>query len=550
MGNPKAVLIGIDGADWRLLKPWMAQGLLPTLSRLVSEGVSGKLGSTVRPESSVAWSSLSTGVNPGKHGIFGFVESSASGYSFRLINASNIKARRFWDFLGDAGLKIGVLNMPITYPPSPVNGFVIGGMLTPGPETNFTHPPSLRARLLHRFPDYLIDAGELVGNKQALVDKACCYTEQQLTMALWLMQEEPWDFFSVVFTAPDRLQHFLWADMDREHPAHSKESVPMLDNAILELYKQLDLAIARVLSMLSEDTLVIIVSDHGFNGVYRRFYVNEWLAQHDYLRLRPMNTKWRSNLIGWAKQHVGTWQWLRRIKRAILSPRFSLTDLESRAFEKIVDWSHTKAYFSMVGGLYINLEGRDPQGVVPLKDYDLLCEELTEQLMALVDPETQHPILANVNHRSALYTGPYVEKSPDLILEPQRENSEARYNVVFDKSLRSDSGDYMGTADPLSANHTMDGIFIAWGKALARGTTLDHARLIDIAPTLLAHFGVPIPGYMDGCVLNEIYTPRTVPLFTIDNDARTTPLADPSANYSSEESVAVETRLRDLGYLD
>jgi predicted AlkP superfamily phosphohydrolase/phosphomutase len=550
MENPKAVLIGLDGADWRLLKPWMAEGLLPTLYRLVSEGVSGKLRSTIRPESSVAWSSLSTGVNPGKHGIFGFAESVPSSYNFRLINASNVNVRRFWDALGDAGLKIGVLNMPVTYPPSSVNGFVIGGMLTPGLDTNFTYPASLRSRLLRHFPDYLIDAGDLVSDRQALVDKAHRYTEQQLAMTLWLMQEEPCDFFSVVFTAPDRIQHFLWADMDREHPAHLKQPTSTLSNAILQLYKQLDQAIAQILSQLSENTLVIIVSDHGFNGVQRRFYVNEWLTQHGYIRLKPEITRWRSDLVGWVKRNIGTWQWLRRIKRAILSPRLSLTDLESHAFEKAVDWSRTRAYFSLVGGLHINLEGRDPQGIVSFSDYPLLCEELVEQLMALVDPETQRPILTNVYHRTELYAGPYVAKSPDLILEPQRENDEARYNVVLDKALHSESGDYMGLADPLSANHTMDGIFIAWGNGLVRGATLDHIQLIDIAPTLLAHFRIPVPGYMDGRVLDEIYVPGTAPSFTIDADAVTIGLVNQSADYSAKESVAVETRLRDLGYLD
>ena len=487
------MIIGLDGADWRLLGPWIEQGDLPTLARLVGAGAAGKLRSTIRPESSVAWSSFSTGVNPGKHGVFGFVERVEGGYSFKLANGSSVRARRFWDVLGERGLKVGLLNVPFTYPPSPVNGFVVAGMLTPGPETAFVYPRELQRRLLARFGNYLFDAGGLTGDRSALIERVRTHTRQQRETSVWLLQEQQWDLFVMVFTGPDRLQHFLWAGEDGRH-------------ALLDHYRDLDDAIAGILGLLPADTLVLLMSDHGFNGCARRFYVNHWLIGQGLLALNESGSRWGGLTTLFSR--LGSVERLRRLKRAIFPSRWDSVALRSRAFERAIDWSRTQVYFGMDGGLRVNLRGREPEGIVPPEEYDALRQGLRQALLATRDPETKQPALSEVFLREELYHGPFADRAPDLILEPQRDNAVPAHNFVLDSSLKMDGAGSFGSSLPYSGSHTLEGILVAWGVDVARGHQIQDARIVDLAPTVLAALGVAVPGYMDGRVLSELFSPE------------------------------------------
>ena len=542
------MVIGLDGADWRLLKPWIRNGDLPTLARLVSEGTCGKLRSTVRPESSVAWSSFSTGVNPGKHGVFGFVERAEQGHSFKLANGSSVRTRRFWDILGERGLKVGILNVPFTYPPSPVNGFMVTGMLTPGPDVAFTYPGELQQRLLDRFDNYTFDVGDATKDKATLVGHVHAYTHQQREMALFLLQKEPWDFFTMVFTGPDRLQHFLWADMDPQHLLHDPESAHHFGHALLEHYRVLDDAIAKILDCLPSNTLVLLMSDHGFNGCARRFYVNRWLRDRGLLMLRePSN--WRSDLAS-LLSHLGSVRWLRRLKRAVFPNQWSSITLYSTVFTQAIDWLHTKAYFGLDGGLRMNLQGREPQGIVRAGDeYEVLRQELRQALLTVEDPETKRPPLSKVFLREELYHGRFAGRAPDLILEPQRDNPDPAHNFVLDGSLKADEARIFGSSAPYSGNHTLDGILVAWGADVARGQ-IQNARIVDLAPTVLAALGVAIPEYMDGRVLSEIFLPGCAPTPRRAAESEPGVLDESGRPFSLEEGLAVENRLRGLGYLD
>jgi predicted AlkP superfamily phosphohydrolase/phosphomutase len=544
----KVAIIGLDGADWHLLSPWIRNGDLPTLAKLVSEGTTGKLRSTIRPESSVAWSSFSTGVNPGQHGVFGFVEQVAKGYSFKLASGSSVRVRRFWDLLGDQGLKVGILNVPFTYPPSPVNGFMVTGMLTPGTDVAFTYPKELQQRLLNRFENYLLDAGDAAEDKAALVDHVRASTHQQREAALFLLQEQPWDCFAMVFTGPDRLQHFLWADMDSEHPLHDPETAHRFGQTLLEHYQALDTAIAEILEHLPANTLVLFMSDHGFNGCARRFYVNRWLRNHGWLELRE-TSHWRSGLASLFLR-LGAVGWLRRLKRTIFPTQWSSTDLRSAMFSRAFDWPRTRAYFGLDGGLRINLRGREPEGIVSPAEYNRLRRELCQALLAVTDPETEQPPLSNVFLREELYQGRFADRAPDLILEPRRDDPTPAYNVVLDGSLRADEATPFGSSLPYSGNHTLDGIFCAWGKDVVRGGRIQNAQIVDLAPTVLAALGVAVPDYMDGRVLSEIFLPGRAPTPGRAEGSKPAPPDELERTFSREDEMAVENRLRSLGYLD
>lgn len=541
----KVMVIGLDGADWRLLTPWIEAGHLPTFRKLVSEGVTGPLRSTIRPESSVSWSSFSTGVNPGKHGVFGFVERLENEYAFKLTNGSSVRARRFWDLLGEAGHKVGILNVPITYPPDPVNGFIVSGMLTPGTDVRFAYPEELRRRLLDRFDDYVFEVSDSTHDKGKLQNLVRRYTHQQTETAFLLIDEEPWDLFVVVFTGPDRLQHFLWADADRHHPHHDPALASRFGSAILDHYQTLDRSLAQILDRVPPDTMIFLVSDHGFNGCARRFYVNRWLISQGLLALKSGHRR-GFNLSALASR-LAPVDWLRRIKRAVLPDEWTSVDLRSRTFAQAVDWTRTRVYFGLDGGLRINLCGREPQGIVAEADVDSLRQELRQALLAAKDPHTgAHPV-AQVFLREELYHGPFAATAPDMIIEPVRDHPDPAYNTVLDGAMEAE-GDLFGTSAPYSASHTLDGIFVAWGNGVAKGE-IEGARIIDLPPTVMAALDVAVPAYMDGRVLPEVFPPERV-LPARRSEATSERVDRPAKSVDPAEERMMEERLKRLGYLD
>lgn len=541
----KAVVIGLDGADWRLLTPWLAQGELPTLARLVAEGSSGPLRSTIRPESSVAWTSFATGVNPGKHGIFGFVAHQPGSYNFRLANGSHIGAPRFWHRLGQAGRRVGLLNIPFTYPPGPVNGVLISGMLTPGTHVPFAYPPGLQAEVLTRFPNYQFDPSETMHDKAALLASVAHCTDQQRAAALWLLREQAWDFFTVVFTGPDRMQHLFWADMDSRHPQHDPASP--YATALLDHYRALDGAVAEIVAAFPAGTLLLVMSDHGFNGFARRFYVNRWLHAQGLLAVRP-GREAASPMVGVLNRLRGV-PGLARLKRRLLPDSWGPAQMRANLLSQAIDWPRTRAYFAPDGGLRLNVQGREPQGVVPAgAAYEALRQELHQALLALTDPLTGQRVLAEVHRPEALYHGPYTALAPDLIPEPVRQAADPAHNVMLDGALAGGTLLFDSSA-PYAGNHAPDGILIAWGAGARPGVQHAGAHIMDLAPTLLAVLGVDIPAGMDGQVLLDWFRPGAVPAPRYDTTLpdEAAPVAQAFAN--DDESLVAD-RLRDLGYLE
>lgn len=542
----KVVVIGLDGADWRLLHPWMEAGYLPTLKRLVQEGVYGRLQSTIRPESSVAWSTFATGVNPGKHSVYGFVRHKPGTYDFYLADARHVAVPRFWDYLGDAGNKVALVNIPFTYPPKQVNGYLIGGMLTPGAHVTFTYPDTLQTRLLQQFQNnYLFDAGDNIQDKAKLVEHVSAYTQQQLQTALLLL-EETWDCFTVVFTGPDRLQHFLWSDMEAPHSAHQPADQSCLGSALRYHYEVLDRAIGQIMVKLPENTLLLLISDHGFNGVGRRFYLNRWLQDRGYLVLHKGKTQAKHPLerLAFLKNIPLT----RYIKRTFLPQSWGPAQLKTANFSRPIDWTKTRVYFAPDGGLRINLQGREPQGIVKPSEYESLREVLIAELCKVTDPDTNNSPIAAVYTREQLYQGAYVQKAPDLIVEPQRDQPTVDCNYVLDTNLQG-VGIPFASSEPYSGNHAPEGIFIGWGTPVTVHQSLPDLHLMDVAPTILAAMGVPIPDNMDGDVLLSLFADdyRPQPTYVPVNQSRLSQLELP---VDEEIDTAVEERLRNLGYLD
>jgi predicted AlkP superfamily phosphohydrolase/phosphomutase len=421
-------------------------------------------------------------------------------------------------------------------------------MLTPDPEVAFAHPLDLQRWLLSHFESYRFDVDPSVHEDGALIESVRAITQQQQEAAAMLLREQPWDLGTVVFTGPDRLQHFLWAHHEPSHPLHQADRARLFGDALLEHYRLLDKGMAEILDSLPAETLVLVMSDHGFNGCARRFYVNRWLLAQGYLVLRQAKT-WRLQLAV-KTSHLGSVGWLRRLKRALMPARWGPTTFRLSMFAQAVDWSRTRAYFGPDGGLRINLLGREPKGIVNPEELEGLCQGLRQSLLGLTDPDTGQPVLSSVFSQDELYDGPFTDRAPDLILEPQRDNPDPSHNFVLDGSLEHAIASPFSSSAPYTANHTLDGILIAWGAGVAAGQQITGAQIIDLAPTLLGVLGVPIPIEMDGQVLAELFVPGFLPELRRSAASEPSVADTPQKSYSLDEEIAIEDRLRGLGYLD
>ncbi len=505
------LIIGLDGADWRILAPWMQDGALPTLAALQARGRWGNLASTIRPESSIAWSTFATGVNPGKHGVFGFMAQRPESYGVKLNTSAAVCAPTFWQLAAEAGKRIALLNIPMTYPPHPIpNGAVVAGMLTPDVHSPFTSPPELRQRLLAAVSDYVINV-ERTGLKLGDYIRATTRAiHARGRAATWLMQQNAWDVMMVVFSATDRLQHYALHLLFPDHPHHDPDEARRLLPELKAAYQAIDTAIADLLQAAGADATVILLSDHGFAPVSRAFHINTWLRDAGWLKLT-----------GPPRGTAGLWQRLRRhpgLRRLKSSLPEALNVRRPAVFApwlSNIDWTQTRAFYSPTGGVRFNIRGREPQGIVPKEQVAAMSKTLTRALQDVIDPETGVSPIADIFPREALYHGPWLPLAPDLIVEPLREGADMRWNALicpdFPKTPFSDS---MESCGGISGNHAYAGMLLAAGPGIEAGDrgrsgsiaspAIANARLQDLAPTILHLLGLPIPDEMDGEVLSFV----------------------------------------------
>jgi predicted AlkP superfamily phosphohydrolase/phosphomutase len=282
----RTLIIGLDGAPLGLIEQWAAAGDLPHLAGLMARGTYGELRSVMPVLSSAAWVSFMTGMNPGKHGIYDFVQRDLTTYRRRTVRAgSTLSVPTLWQLLSQAGQRVGVVNVPMTYPVEAVNGALISGLGTPDYRP-FTHPPGLEESL--RAAGYRVNKRThfAPGNEQAFLDEVNAITDIQAGAALELLGREDWDFFMHVIRDPDEMGHFFWAASDPTHPAHTPELAAAYGHALRDYYRKIDGWLGRFLAAVDEETDVIVVSDHGSGPLYKDVSLNEWLRQAGFLHVK------------------------------------------------------------------------------------------------------------------------------------------------------------------------------------------------------------------------------------------------------------------------
>ena len=567
---PKVVVIGLDAATWTLIRPWMAEGSMPNLARMMKDGISGTLESVLPPITPPAWTSFMTGKNPGKHGIFHFVETEHGGYAMNYANATSRRSPTVWKLLNEAGYSVGTMNIPFTYPPEPLNGFQISGMDTPSESSPFIHPPELREELVKHLGGIQLDLRFLGAmttdeRRNQVLTEMEQMDRQWTKAALYLLENHPQDVMMFVFMSIDTVQHYFWQHMDKDHFIHDAKLAPKFGNAIRKVYERLDAAAGRIIDRLPSDTAVFVVSDHGGGPVVdRTIYLNRYLAQ---LGLLQYKEKAASGIGALGKKILrsgfsllrSTLSSRQKSRLAVLFPKIlQKTEMAYSAFTSI-DWSRTKAYCSEVlaspPSIWINLKGIKPQGIVDPADYDALVNHIIAKLAELRDPRTGKSVINRVYRRDEIFHGPFTNESADLVLDWWSENSlfstqpsfpedTDQPALVIREHKPSDTSEWGGT-------HRLQGIVVARASALKTSAVIEDAHLIDLAPTILYLLGVSVPEDMDGRVLSHAFRPEYLAQHPVQSGAASgTSRGDGPSGYTDEESAKVEERLQALGYLE
>ena len=533
----KTVIIGLDGGTFDIITPLASAGRLPVLSRLMREGSSAPLRSTILPNSFPGWASCTTGTSEGMHGVFSPFIKNPSSYTVRAMSGRDIMTRPIWDIVTKQGGRSIVVNVPTTYPPESINGLMVTGMLTPGRGSEFTHPASLKGELLGEFPNYVIEPAR-IPDKHARANEFRRAIEVRERAVRYLMRRGDWDFLMVVYSVLDRAQHDYWADKDPTHPRHDPNTPPEFREFIHEVYERLDAAVGRLVEQLPAETRVLIVSDHGFCSELFEVRVNELLASAGLLAFKSPGSRKSIARVRSFKERVA-----RRLSPA--TPNGNVLDkkvLYGSAYLDEIDWSRTRAFFAQDKGVWVNLAGRENQGIVSEREFDGVIEEARAALLQLAD-ENGEQVFETVLRRGEAFTGAWSDKLPDLVMIPRRD--EYVYNE------RPSYGDVIVPADSTTGTHSRDGIYIAWGRDVCSDAVFTkQPNLRDVAPTALASLGCPLTLDMDGRALMEVFNNVAEPLRQGSSYKQPAfDVSSPQSVYNATEEAELRERLRALGYI-
>jgi predicted AlkP superfamily phosphohydrolase/phosphomutase len=454
----KILVIGLDSAPAEFVFDRRAD--LPVLNRLIEGGWHGTMRSSDPPITIPAWMCMMTGHDAGRLGVYGFRHRTGPSYDKMWIaTAQAIKEPAVWDLLGREGGRSVLVSVPPSYPPRPVPGNLIGCFITPGPENDYTYPQGLKAELEAKFGPYAFDVVFRTEDRDVILKDIYEMTDKRFEVLKYLMASKPWSFFMFVEIGVDRVQHAFWKYYDKAH--HLYEPGNKYERVILDYYRHLDGKIGELLAGAGEETIVLVVSDHGAKRMKGAFCVNEWLIAEGDLVLKG-------------------------------APK------RGASIEKTpVDWPKTRAWGwgGYYARIFLNVEGREPQGTIKAEDYDAEREALADRLRKIRGPqgESWKTRVIKPNEYYPDLRGDY----PDLM-------------VYFDDLYWRSAGTlgwgtmYLGENDtgPDDAVHAQHGIYILSDPNDPRSRRKD-IDITDIAPTILHKMGAPIPADLRGRIIDE-----------------------------------------------
>ena len=434
-GKNRVAVIGLDGVPYGLIEALVKSGNMPFLSQIMKEGSSTKMRSSIPPVSSVAWATFMTGVNPGKHGIYGFIDLKDHTLDPYFPNFTDIKSPQLWDIVGAQGKRTIAVNIPQTYPAREMNGVLVSGFVALDLK-KAVYPPSLYSRLKEM--DYRIDVDyqEAVEKKEEFFADLFYTLRKRGETLKYLLLKEEWDLFIGVFTGTDRLHHYFWNEYENPHGLYHQR--------FIDFYTQLDKIIGELVDSLPDHCHLIIMADHGFCGLKEEFYPNTWLKEKGYLKLKK-------------------------------DPPDSFSDI----------LPDTRAFILDPGRVYINLKGRMPEGSVkPGKEYEDLRNELIDGFCGIpLASEPSSPVIERVFRGEEIFAGHHFNRAPDLVLHGL---------PGYDIKGSMGKGQLFGKGR-FTGMHTYEDAFLY----LRGGKLTGDCGIIDLAPSIINLLGVPLPDHFD-----------------------------------------------------
>jgi predicted AlkP superfamily phosphohydrolase/phosphomutase len=531
------VLIGLDGATFSVLDPYVDRGVMPFLGELAQRGSRGVLRSIMPPLTPPAWTSLVTGKHPGQHGVFDFFQKEEPGsIYFAFASSQDVRSETIWTLASDQGRRIISLNFPLMFPAPAVEGSVVPGGMMPWRQLRLgCHPPGLFDRL-KQLPDFepreMLDMElEIKAIDGCPEDEYAEWVELHIRRERrWaqvlrhLMEEDPADLVAIMFDGVDKLQHLCWRFID---PACRPERPTAWEQEMIDrcerYFRSLDGLIREIVDLAGPEATVVLASDHGFGPTRDVFHVNSWLEREGYL--------------AWADDDHG-------------APDRRDTDVgfaEMTRHVHALDWSRTLAYAATPSSQGINIVERVPGTDNPLPE-DVRAKialELAEALIELRRPSDHRPLVDEVWTREQAFAGPFEELGPDLSM------------VLADGGTISilPSQTIVARRPEPRGHHRWEGIFFAAGPGIRAGARVDELSIVDVAPLLLHQLGLPVPDDMTGRVPVEILEPeelerrppRRVPA---TSSPPPPPVPQGKLELDPEEQAAVLDRLRALGYVE
>ena len=561
-GLRPALILALDGATFDVIRPLIAAGRMPHLAAWIQAGHSSPLPSTTPPVTFPAWSSFMTGLEPGDHGIFDFSQKVPGRYRIRFVNAGDRRGESIFSAVSQAGGRVLVLGLPATFPPEPVSGLLVPGFDAPvsnATDAKSTSNPDLYQRIAARAGPWMrpdLDESATDGGFHERAAATLLARIERKTefarVALDEMQREPGggrpDLVTVVFSESDTVGHHYWRDHDPESPRRDPLASDERQRAIGDVYAALDRACGELRAAYGEDALCLVVSDHGMGGASDFIvHLNRFLAEEGFLLRRQRRGTRLDSAARLARDFALRWlpaSWLQKLFRRA---RGTAGLLESAARFGGLRWSQTLAFSEEVNtqpGIWINLAGREENGCVAPEEYAAVRARLIERLLAWRLPNGE-PVVARARPREEVYSGPFVERAPDIVVElgtlrgyglslvatPWRHDEAIRPpekpRTGPSTAIQRLSGADLagGRGRGMNGTHRQDGIFVVTGGGGEAVPALTPESLSQVAPAVARAMGLPwSPGKDAG--------------------------SPEDRSYSQEESEMVAARLRALGYLD
>jgi len=500
---------------------------MPNIQRLIEQGVRSKMISTIPPLTAPAWLAISTGLNPGKTGIYDFLKrKNIETNELTTVSSVDFKGKALWDILSSNHRNVIVVNYPMLFPPYKINGYMISGIGTSWHE-DITYPKTLKREISNwtegKYKVLIKPMDEKYEDEDLFVRDLYDMLEQRIKVIKKLMKKE-WDFFFTVFVATDRIQHLMWKHLDKTHPLYKEDKAKKYKSIFETFFSYIDNIIGELIKELPENTNLLIISDHGFGPVTQCFNLPKWLVMKDYMKFKDSKIRY--------------FKIPKKLRLKLMKLRYSVIrkaipdKIFKFLYEKIISGSATKIDFEK--STAFTLPHSDVMGMIYILDNSIKNNLIND--IKNIGRDIGKIAKPSIFLKEELYKGDKLGDLPDILFTIDDWKTYFKHTGLNDTLY--DSVPY---SSRLSGTHRREGIFVGYGANFKKGLKLKEIEIYDIAPTILYLMDEKIPENLDGKVLIDAIS-------GIDRAPEFFKVADYGAEEEEFDEDKVKERLKDLGY--